>query len=140
MTSKQVKRARYKLIEEEVRTYHKQLQALEEERMDVIDGCKVSDGQPTARGIGDPTGNKAVKLVSTMVLLETQRRLSAISNALDIIKRQYPNRYELIELCYFKRGYDNYGLARELHCGITTVKRWRREFIELVAAELGWEV
>ena len=142
MTSKQVKRARYKLIEEEVRTYHKQLQALEEERLDVIDGSKVSDGQPTARGIGDPTGNKAVRLLtSSKQRRETERMLLAITEAIEIVKAgDEPNRYKLIELYYWDHRYNRYRIMEDLSISKTTFYRWCNEFVALVAGQLGWEV
>jgi RinA family phage transcriptional activator len=134
-----LKRANYRLIEEEIRCYQETKKMLEELRDDVIEGTNKVDG-PRAEGqVGDPTGSKAIKLTA-IALSEAGKRVAAIERSFEQIKRGDPRRSQSLEMKYFGGYYTDRGIARELGIAESTVRRWRKEFVGLIAEKLGWIV
>lgn len=135
-----LKRANYRLIEEELRCYKETKKMLEELREDVLDGTNRIEG-PRAEGYtGDPTGSKAIKLTG-IALTEAGRRVAAIERSFEQIKRAGdPRRLQSLEMKYFGGYYTDRGIAKELGIAESTARRWRKEFVCLVAEKLGWIV
>jgi hypothetical protein len=71
-TYKDLKRANFRLIEQELYHYKLRKAELEELKLNVIEGTEKPEIQAFS-GPGDPTGNKAVKLCSSGVILELER-------------------------------------------------------------------
>ena len=134
-----LKRANYRLIEEEIRCYQETKKMLEELRDDVIEGTNKVDG-PRAEGqVGDPTGSKAIKLTA-IALSEAGKRVAAIERSFEQIKRGDPRRSQSLEMKYFGGYYTDRGIAKELGVAESSVRRWRKEFVGLIAEKLGWIV
>lgn len=131
------KRANFRLIEKELYCYESTKKEYERLRDDIINRTAVPD-VPVYMGPGNPTLARAIELQSA-VLIETGRRLAAIEQALEIIKRE-PIRWQLVRLKYFEGRLTDQGIMNELHLSERTFRRWRREFIELIAERLGWEI
>lgn len=135
-----LKRANYRLIEEEIRCYQETKKMLEELRDDVIEGTSKVDGPRPEGQAGDPTGTKAIKLTA-IALSEAGRRVAAIEKALEQTGRAAdPRRLQSIEMKYFQGYYTDQGIANRLGVADSTVRRWRRDFVCLVAEKLGWPV
>lgn len=134
-----LKRANFRLIEKELYCYEARKRDFEQMRADIIEATYTPE-VAVQTGPGDTTLSKVIKLQSG-VLLETARRLAAIEYAIDLIK-QSPEaaKWELVRLKYFDRRYTDEGIMRELHISRDTFYRWRREFIEIIADRLGWEI
>ena len=134
-----LKRANYRLIEEEIRCYQETKKMLEELRDDVIEGTNKVDGPRAEWQVGDPTGSKAIKLTA-IALSEAGKRVAAIERSFEQIKRGDPRRSQSLEMKYFGGYYTDRGIARELGIAESTVRRWRKEFVGLIAEKLGWIV
>jgi RinA family phage transcriptional activator len=138
-TYKDLKRANFRLIEKELYHYKLRKKELLIMKADIIDG----GGQPEVpvySGPGDPTGRKAIKL-SSGVIREIEKRLSAIEWALGVVERtQEPAKLKLIQLKYFERRLTDRGIQEKLGISKRTFYRWRKEFVLLIADRLGWEV
>ena len=139
-TYNDLKRANFRLIEKELYHYKTRKAELVEMKADIIDG----GGQPEVpaySGPGDPTGRKVVKLCTSGVILEIEKRVNAIDWALGVVERtQEPARLKLIQMKYFEQRLTDRGIQEELGISERTFRRWRREFIELIAERLGWEI
>lgn len=138
-TCKDLKRANFRLIEQELYHYTERRKMLEEMRLDIIE----SGGQPEIPvycGPGDQTARKAIKLRTSVAIYETERRLKAIEDALKVTERIEPEKYKLVKLKYFEQRLTNQGIMEELNISATTFYRWRQEFIQTIAERLGWEV
>lgn len=134
-----LKRANFRVIEQELYHYPERRKMLEEMRLDIIE----SGGQPEVpidTGPGDPTSRKAIKLRTSVAIYETERRLKAIEDVLKVTERIEPDKYKLVRLKYFEQKLTNQGIMAELNISATTFYRWRQEFIKEIADRLGWEV
>lgn len=134
---KDVKRANFRLIEKELYCYEPTKADYERAREDIFNKT-VTPEVPVYTGPGDPTVFRAMALQSS-VLIETGRRLAAIEHALEVIKKE-PAREKLVRLKYFEGRLTDEGIMSELHLPERTFRRWRREFVSLIAARLGWEI
>lgn len=139
MKERQLKRTNFKLIELELYCYHENKEELEHVRESIIEGSSQGEGEIRGSHIGDTTGSKAIKLVSSKELLELERRSRAIEESINIIK-QDPHKYELLKMKYFDKKYTDRWIWRELNISDRTFYRWRRELIELIGSRLGWRV
>lgn len=138
-TYKDLKRANFRLIEQELYHYLERKEMLEEMRLDIIE----SGGQPEIPvycGPGDQTARKAIKLRTSVAIYETERRLKAIEETLKITERTEPYKYKLVRLKYFEQKLTNQGIMESLNISATTFYRWRQEFVQAIAERLGWKV
>ena len=128
------------LIEWEIRNYKETVSQLEELKKDVIESAHHAE-IPASTGPGDPTYNKVAKIRTCKAILEVERRLSAVEYALNVFKaHEDPMRIRVIEMHYFENRYTPIGIQQKLCISKDSFYRWRKEFIELVAKKLGWEV
>lgn len=138
-TLKELRRANFRTIEKELYHYPARKREFERMRADILYSTPVPD-VPASTGPGDPTANKVMHLQSG-VLLEIARRLEAIEYAIKVVQaHEEKGRWELVRLKYFEQRLTNQGIMQRLNIGHDTFYRWRREFIELIADRLGWEV
>jgi hypothetical protein len=84
-------------------------------------------------------GNSKNKLHS-LALLETERRLNAIENALNYFKINHPERYKVIEMKYLNPFYSEREICRQCFVKRSTFMYYRKKFIEHIAAELGFRL
>ncbi len=132
------RRANYRLIECEIANYHKNLAQLSEMRGYIIEEGTTHDGQPRGSGISDPTGQKAIRLASTAVLLEAQRRIAAVNRALEHIAHD-KTAVELVRLAFIERK-SNVCVSMQVGLSERSVTRLKRRFVEHIAEDLGWIV
>lgn len=136
---REVRRANFRLIEKELYHYVARCKQVAEWRSNIIHATSVPD-VAVQSSPGDVTASKATKLQGA-VLAEITRRLEAIEWACRFTQcLPEKARWELIRLKYFDIRFTNEGIMQELKIGHDTFYRWRREFIELIADRLGWEV
>ncbi len=133
------RRANFKLIEAELRYYSKLKKELADAREDIIEGTSYPD-VPTHTGPGNTVLSKVLRLTTSASLLETQKRIEAVEYALCVTKRHDGARMRLVEMKYFDNKLTDAGIMQELCVGRDTFYRWRRDFVQLVAERLGWEV
>ncbi len=138
MRPQRIRQATYRLIEAELRNYHATKRELEEMRADVLEetwAVEVSvETQP-----GDPTATKGIRLAG-LALLEIAKRVKAIETCLEVYQRfRGERRVRAIELLYFDNGWLIEDVAEALGVSGRTIRRWKNEFISLIARELGWE-
>lgn len=112
---------------------------LEHIRESIVDGTSYREVSIQSGGTSDITANKAIKLASSKEMLELERRIRGIEEALKIIQ-QDPEKYRLLQMKYFERKYTDRWIWRELNISDRTFYRWRREIIEVVGSRLGWRV
>lgn len=74
---KDLNRANYRLIEKELYRYKPRKAELAEMKADIIEG-RGQPEIPAYSGQGDPTGRKVVKLCSSGVICEIDKRVNAI--------------------------------------------------------------
>lgn len=71
-------------------------------KKDIIDESASSDGQPRGNVTSNTTQQKAIRIVSSRRIIETERRVGFIKEA---VKRLTPEEYEVFEII-FKEGYN----------------------------------
>lgn len=137
-------RASIRLIEAEIRHYHKTLQELKEIEAGIAgphsSGAYI--GLPKSTSYSDPTGNRALNLMESPKVRELRRRANAIGRMIRILKASPdPDGYRLIELTYWTDGYyDVETICRELNISRSTYNRWKDEALEIIVERLGWDI
>ncbi|WP_353096207.1 DUF1492 domain-containing protein [Tissierella praeacuta] len=139
MNDKQLRKANFKLIELELYCYHENKRELELLRESIVEDTVYQEVSVQSGSTSDITANKAIKLVSSKEILELERRIRGIEEALNIIKLD-EEKYRLLKMKYFERKYTDRWIWRELNISDRTFYRWRREIIEVAGSRLGWRV
>lgn len=93
-----------KRVETELYQYYDNKILLKEFEADILEASSYNDGQPRGNETSDTTAVKAIKLAdrSTRVLIETERRLRYIENAIKRLNSEEKQIFEYI----FKDGYN----------------------------------
>ncbi len=126
-----------RFLEDELSNYRKNMFELNLLREEIIEGSPTPDGMPRGNTTSNPTESKAARLMTSNVILCLERRLQGVARVLD----RYQNNHEmlrLIELRYFKGTHTAIGVMNELHISSKTFYRWRKELLENLATELGY--
>ena len=91
-----------KRIETELYQYYDNKELLKEFEEDILEESSYNDGQPRGNETSDTTAVKATKLAdrSTRVLIETERRLRYIENAIKKLNKDEKQIFEYIEVKY----------------------------------------
>ena len=89
------------IIKNELYQYWKNKKQVEEWKKDIIDESASSDGQPRGNATSNATQQKAIKLVSSRKITETERRIGFVEDA---VKRLTPEEKEVFEII-FRDGY-----------------------------------
>lgn len=112
------------------KSYYTMLLRRAEQEEIILHGSVYNDGQPRARGAGDPTGRKAERLIASKE--RNNHKIRAVERALvrmvDETAREFvkKNLFENVQMQYI-----------DLPMSIRTMKRTRSQFIRYVAEELG---
>lgn len=134
---KERQRAYFRCIEAELYNFTILKKEFKELNLAIIE----SERRPevsTLTGPGDPTGQKAIKLTTSIGLYEMERRIKAIEKAMKETETLDPLRMELVKMKYEdKKSHD--AIMDELNISEATFYRWRREFVYLIADKLGWD-
>ena len=126
-----------RFLEDELSNYRKNMFELNLLREEIIEGSPTPDGMPRGNTTSNPTESKAARLMTSNVILCLERRLKAVARVLDRYQNN-PEMLKLIELRYFKGTHTAIGVMSELHISSKTFYRWRKELLENLAAELGY--
>lgn len=130
-----------KFIESELSDYHDNIKALhevmEEERDIIFSRAYENMGKRSA--VARPTEFKALRIINLKAsknVLGIQRRINAIDKALDKLNEE---ELKFVETKYWKRGHTltNEGIAERFHVDVSTIRRWNRRIITLIALEMG---
>ena len=124
-------------IAAELAAYHDNLRELEALREEIYEGSPgPPDGMPRGNTTSNPTADKAIRLVSSKVLLCVERRTAAITK---VLKRNQNDTLlmELVRLSFFQRTHTPIGVCGELHISRRNYYRRRLEFLGQIAEELG---
>lgn len=84
-------------IKNELYQFWKNQELLEEWKKDIIDESASSDGQPRGNTTSNTTQQKALKIVSSRRIIETERRIGFIKEA---AKRLTSEEYEVFEIIF----------------------------------------
>jgi hypothetical protein len=109
----------------------------------VTPGCNYPDNdadQIRGSQTSDPAFNGAVKLMSSLEILETRRRLNAIGKTLDRLAATEPEKYRLVQLHYWNGLYTPEGVRQQLHVDKRTYERWHKQILLEIAERLGWVI
>ena len=87
-------------IKNELYQYWKNKQSLEEWKRDIIEESVSPDGQPRGNATSDTTQQKTIKILSTRKIIETERRIGFIEEA---VKKLTPEEVEVFELIFRDR-------------------------------------
>jgi RinA family phage transcriptional activator len=141
--SRKLRYINFKLIEEEIKNYHEVKKQLEEKKLDIIEASSIRDifggKMHTTKLASNPTLAKTEKILLSKAIMEVERRIEAIKYAIEIFKLdKEPAKIKLIEMHYWQRELTPEGVCKKLYISYATFRRWRREFIELIANRLGW--
>ena len=127
-----------RFLEDELSNYKKNLYELNMLREEIIESSPTPDGMPRGNATSNPTESKAARLMTSHVIICLERRLKAVARVLDRYQNN-PEMLKLIELRYFKGTHTAIGVMSELHISSKTFYRWRKELLENLAAELGYQ-
>jgi len=146
-----LRRANFQLIELELYNYRwsRQMLAQALRELDLIADSTVmalppdEDRVQTSRYLSDIVAERAEELMrerrhTVAVLQETARRLDAIEYMLRRLEQDpEPAKKRLVELRYFEGRLTDEAIQQELGISARTLRRWRREAVEVVAGRLG---
>ena len=127
-----------RFLEDELSNYRKNMFELNLLREEIIEGSPTPDGMPRGNTTSNPTESKAARLMTSNVILCLERRLKAVARVLDRYQNN-PEMLKLIELKYIRGTHTAIGVMNELHISSKTFYRWRKELLEDLAAELGYQ-
>lgn len=127
-----------RFLEDELSNYRKNMFELNLLREEIIEGSPTPDGMPRGNTTSNPTESKAARLMTSNVILCLERRLKAVARVLDRYQNN-PEMLKLIELKYIRGTHTAIGVMNELHISSKTFYRWRKELLENLAAELGYQ-
>jgi RinA family phage transcriptional activator len=136
------RRANFKLIECELYNYHDTKKEIEELKDDMYNETILPE-VAVQSAPGNITQSKALRVCSSKVLREMEERVKAIDYALRVwavVAQEEPNKLKLVQMKYFERQYTDMGIWKQLNIDDRTFRRWRRDFIQLIADKLGWEI
>lgn len=140
---RRIRQANERVIEEEIRRYHRTLEDLREleEAIALPGHPRELDGGIKRTEPSDPTPIRAIRMITSAELLELRRRVDAIGYMLRILKTSpEPGRYEQIKLMYWDKNYTVREICDKLSISERTYYYWRRDALQLVAARLGWKI
>lgn len=133
-------RANYRVVEAELYAYKDSLMELVEWKNGIYERGGTPDLAIRSTGHGDTTFSKVCSLMSDKHHVEQERRIKAIQNVMELLKEKYPEMLRLLELLYFVEGNTIISVSRKLNISESTLFRWRKALIKLIADELGWRV
>ena len=137
-----IRAATIKLIEAEIRNYHRTVEDLRDmEEAIALPGAVGDDIGRIQSRPGDPTSARAMRMMTSTQLMEIRRRVEAIEYMIRTLQASPESgRLELIRLAYWDGRYTVKGGCEQLSMSERTYYRWRREALQLVAERLGWDI
>lgn len=121
-------------IKNELYQFWKNQELLEERKREIIDESASSDGQPRGNTTSNTTQQKAIRIVSSRWIIETERRLGFIKEA---IKRLTPEEYEVFEIV-FKYRYNQKAAETQKYISKNTYYKVIDKIVYYTALEFGY--
>ena len=136
-----IEKSNFKMIESELYCYKESKKYLDELREEIIEGSAAQEAGVAVQSgtTSNVTMNKAIKLASSIEMLEVERRLRAIEKVLGLLEKD-DKKLRLVQMKYFERRYTDIGIALELSISERTFYNWRKYIIQLIGQQLGWKV
>lgn len=140
MTETKLRKATFKYVENELRSYHatlKEIAALREEIMHPHSDEKpnTAPGYNSARVPGDPTGSMAVRLANHRQLKYLEQITCAIGSVYDSSPEEYK---KLIQLRYWGSEWISWdSIAAQLFVSRRQALRWRDDIVNAIAGIIG---
>lgn len=127
-----------KHIEQELYDYHKNKKSLEELKEEICNSSPVfEEGMPRGTDTGNPTENKAVKIMTTRDVIWLEKRLKAVESVIEHFKRDREIT-GIIQHKYFDKKYTDIGVAEQLNISNATYYRKRKSLLLELKRYLGW--
>lgn len=123
----------FKYIEHEMYCYDEIKKELELYREQIIEGENKPEVSVSGGTTGDQTANKAIKLVSSKFVLQSEKVIQAIEKTLGILGDAYK---ELFEYKY-QKGLPWQEVMAEMCISERTYFRMRRNLVTMVGQQLG---
>ena len=123
-----------RFVEQELRFYPRLLQEWEELRGDIIECQQRAEVAVSGGQVGNPTEQKALRLITSPYLKRLEITVSAIQQALEQLDDEGRR---LIELTYWTQGLSAAGIARRLFMDERTYRRKKVKCLEFIALHLG---
>ena len=125
----------YNYIEFELQHYEENKEKLKEMRLDIIEASpEPSDGQPKGQGgTGNPTEQKAMKLISSVAIRKIERTVNAIEKVRNTLNKEYLKFFEWNYI--IKAGIVK--TCQEVNISEKTYYRWRDSIVYAIGRELG---
>lgn len=135
MKSFYLDRATYNFVQRELYRYEAYKKELILCREEILEGSpSPPDGQPKGNQTGNPTEQKALKLVSGVRIINLERTIAAISNTLSMIDDKGR---EVFREIYVNGRHDNEKICMDLCISLTGFKDRKHQIIYLTAENLG---
>lgn len=138
MSIKAVKNTNFATIEAELYNYFNTMAEIKQIEENIIEGSPFQE-VCIQSSLGDPTANKALRVMSCLELIELKKRVNAIQKAMSVIQ-QHEGKMKYMRMKYFDRNLSDKQIYKEIPVSGSTGRRWRREIVELIAGYLGWRV
>ena len=128
-----------RFVEQEIRWYPQLLREYLDLRNDIILAQPRRDTVVSGGEVGDPTGRKAVRLVSDRYLRRLESSLPAMEEAMRLLAEQEDGekKCELVRLTYWTMGLGTEQIAKRLNISRRTYFYWKDQILLLVAWCLG---
>ena len=124
----------YKYIDYELQHYEENKRKLQELKDEILNGSPApADGQPRGNTTGNPTEQKALKLISSVAIIKIENTIKGIDRVYNNLNDDYQR---FFEWNYIK----NAGIVRtcqETNIAEKTYYRWRDNIVYSVGMELG---
>ncbi len=130
-----IDRAIYRYIEHELYNYEFYKKELELERMMILEGSpSPPDGQPKGNQAGNPTEQKAVRLTSSIGIIQLERTINAISQTISELDKLD---YDVYVNVYAKGRKDKLKMCNDIGISFSGLKRAKRRIITKAGIKLG---
>lgn len=124
-------------IEAEIRDYNDTLRAICEDKNEILLSSPGFDNiGGTSYDIGNPTQDKAIKLMTNKRIRRMEQTCEAIGRVVDALPEE---KFRLVELKYWARPqlHTDEGIAQQIGCDRRTLYRWVDGIVLAVGIELG---
>lgn len=130
-----IDRAVYRFIEHELYNYEFYKKEYELQRMMILEGSPLpSDGQPKGNQTGNPTEQKALKLVSGIGLLNLERTINAITQTISELDTLDHDVYVNV---YVRCRKDKLKMCNDIGISFSGLKRAKLRIITKAGIKLG---
>ena len=127
-----IERSVFKYIEHELYNYKGTKKELELYREQIIEGTSKPE-VAVQSGLGDVTASKAIKLISSTFVLNSEKTINAIEKSIEMLGDKYKKLFELRYVnCIPERE-----IILEINISRRTYFRMRRELVMVIGQKLG---